>query len=141
LLQRALTEALRDPVPAELSPDFTVRVVREALATGRNGAPVPVWPIAVVLLSVMSAVASAVWADQLRTLLEAVPVREFFSPAVAWMAEVMGRMSGWTSNLPALEAPTFVPALGTLEKVFAASLLGSVPLIWCFYQVYAFLRE
>ena len=141
LLQRTLTEALRDAPPAELSLDFTARVVREALATTPEKPPLPIWPIAIATLSVLSAVASAVWGEQLRALLAAAPVRELFSPALTWMAEVAGRTSSWTSNLPTLDMPTIVPSLGALERLLAASLLSSVPLIWCFYQVYAFLRE
>jgi anti-sigma factor RsiW len=141
LLQRRLAESLAESPPGELSPDFTARVIREATATVRERVPVPVWPIAMAALAAAAGVASVIWADHLGSLLQAIPTARLISPALTWISSAVEGAVGIVGELPKVGMPTTVPALGSLEKLLVATVLGSVPLVWCFYQVYAFLRE
>ncbi len=141
LLQRRLAEALYEEPPEELSPDFTARLMQKALSAAPEKTPIPIWPIVVAALATLVAVASAVWSDQLGAFVASIPVAKFFSPALAWLASATEGTFGRVSDLPRVGMPTGVSALGSIEKVVVATLLSSVPLVWCFYQVYTFLRE
>jgi anti-sigma factor RsiW len=141
LLQRRLAEALYEEPADELSPEFTARLMQRALSAAPVKTLIPIWPIVVAALATLAAVASAVWANQLGAFVAAIPVTKFFSPALAWMASATEGTFGRVGDLPRVEMPMGVPALGSLEKVLVSTLLSSVPLIWCFYQVYAFLRD
>ena len=141
LLQRRLAESLAESPPAELSPDFTAQVIRRAMSTVQDKAAVPVWPIVTAALAAVAGVTSIVWADQLGSLLQAIHAAKLVSPTLAWISSAAEGAVGIVGDLPKVGMPSGIPALGSLEKLLVATILGSVPLVWCFYQVYAFLRE
>ncbi len=142
-LQRNLVAALREEPSFELSAGFTEQVVEMATALSLARRRLPVWvlflPVAVLLAGAITL--SVVWAEQLRVLLEALRLGGWVSSAGTWVAATTEKVLARVGDIPSLSVPAAMPELGVAEKLLLTSLLSSVPVIWCFYQVYAFLRE
>jgi anti-sigma factor RsiW len=144
LLQKRLMATLAQEPASELPADFTELVVHRAREIALEETRVPVWPTMLAALALVAGVTAVALAgaDQLRALGSlSGSISRPLSPALAWIADAMGRVFGRASDLPTVQIPPMAPLSGTLERALAATLLASVPLVWGFYQVYAFLRD
>jgi anti-sigma factor RsiW len=134
-LQKSILEALAEEGPSGLSADFTRRVSRQVREIGTER-PVSRWPLLVPAVLVGAAVVAL--AFLLGGQLGALPWGSFGQSVSAALALVGEAIAGVFSHAPDVQEspipqPILVSVLGTL--------IGSVPMIWAFRRIFAFLRE
>lgn len=134
-LQKSILEALSEEGPSGLSADFTQRVSRQVRKIGGERA-VSRWPLLIPAVLVGAAVVAL--AFLLGEQLQALPWGSLGQSVSAAFALVGEAILGVFSHAPDVQdspipQPFLVSILGTL--------IGSVPMIWAFRRIFAFLRE
>jgi anti-sigma factor RsiW len=147
LLQNKILDALTEEMPYGLAADFTQRVSEKALdIRPRERKPLlaQVWPQLVPAFAFAVGVAVLVFlGDDLVRVLSSVagpatgPVA---GPIASFVDAVTGLFSG-AADFPQEYIPWLDRLSPALLNAIFATLLGSVPAVWGFHRVHAFLRD
>jgi anti-sigma factor RsiW len=144
LLQSKIHQALAQEPGPGLSPDFAERVTRRVLARAkayrrarwfRTLAPVFAFAGGVVLLYLVRADLARALPPMMDVLADAI------SAPIAWLGDLVLGFLGRISNLSGQRIPVLEQMSGPLMTTLTVTVIGTVPAIWAFYRIFAFLKE
>ena len=143
-LQRQMHEALSEEVYSGLSVDFTEMVTGKVVEMARRERRARVWLdlAPVFALGAAAVVVFLVGADLVRVLPSPVhPMANVLFKPVVWALELVSGLLGGLADFSREHIGGLGRLSGPLANTLLVTILGSLPAIWGFHRIVAFLRE